>query len=463
MKVSKRHIWLLSIAGTLALSLFQACRKPQAFDPEMADGRLTADIQTIFDESSAAYGHAFPHMSGVGEYLHALGDMGFSQTFVTSPARIHQGLGPLYISNSCISCHGNDGRGNPPLNGEEPVALLFRLSIPGQDAHGGPNPVPGFGGQLQTHAALGKQAEGKILVNYIEQTYSYPDGNKYSLRSPSYTLYNTYQPITPGYMLSPRLAPQVYGLGFLENVQEASILEYADPNDANGDGISGRANYVWNPETHSQAIGRFGWKANTATLKAQTAGALNEDMGITSRLLSRENAYGQVQDDKIVDDPELPDSMFDAISFYVRSLSVPARRNLSDTKVINGKALFYQAKCNACHRPQMKTDVNILFPEISYKTIYPYTDLLLHDMGSGLADNRPDYLANGQEWKTPPLWGLGLLERVNGHTFFMHDGRARSIEEAILWHGGEAENAKNSFRNMSKSERDALIKFVESL
>ena len=259
------------------------------------------------------------------------------------------------------------------------------------------------------------------------------------------------------------MAPPVFGLGLLEAVDESEIIKYADENDANGDGISGKPNYVWNVIKGTHTLGRFGWKANNPTVLQQTAGAYNEDMGITSYVFPEESSKGQAQYDNRNDDPEIPDSILRAVSFYVQTLAVPVRRSADDATVLQGKKLFNDAKCGSCHRPAMQTGVRVDFPEVSNQRIFPYTDLLLHDMGEGLADHRPDFDANGSEWRTAPLWGIGLTQKVNGHNFYLHDGRARSLQEAILWHGGEAETAKNAFKNMSKNDRLALIKFLQSL
>jgi len=210
-------------------------------------------------------------------------------------------------------------------------------------------------------------------------------------------------------------------------------------------------------------MGRFGWKAEQPNVLQQTAGAYVEDMGITNPLFPHESCQGQPQCDPHADDPEITDSILHATAFYVRTLAVPARRATQDPQVVRGQELFTQAQCDRCHVPMQRTAVNVAFPEMSDQTIFPYTDLLLHDMGPGLADGRPTYSADGQEWRTPPLWGIGLTQVVNGHQNFLHDGRARSLLEAVLWQGGEAEHAREAVRAMTASEREALIAFLNSL
>ena len=254
-------------------------------------------------------------------------------------------------------------------------------------------------------------------------------------------------------MLSPRVAAPVFGLGLLEAVSDADVLAKADENDANADGISGKPNFVWNAVTKTTTLGRFGWKANQPSLLQQVAAAYNGDIGVTTSIFPVESSFRQPQYDNRDDDYELSDSLLHAVEFYVKTLAVPVRRNADNPVVKNGKQLFINAGCASCHIPDMRTSVNVAFPSVSNQLIHPYTDLLLHDMGDDLADNRPDFKATGKEWRTAPLWGIGLTQKVNGHNNFLHDGRARSLLEAIMWHGGEAATAKNKVKAMSADER----------
>jgi CxxC motif-containing protein (DUF1111 family) len=453
---------LIGLAG-LVVALGEACRKPDPWELDESDEWYSGGRQTVFDEGSGAYGHPFTNMSGNHAEWHEVGDANFEATFVTAPAPRNSGLGPVFNSVSCVNCHVGDGRGKPPEANEQLLSLLFRMSVAGTDPHGGPNPVPGFGGQLQQRAILGEQPEGDLVISYNESPGMFADGNTYSLRVPSYVLQNTYMALPNGVMLSPRVAPPVFGLGLLEAIPEHAILAHADPNDADGDGISGVPNYVWNPVTQTTDLGRFGWKAGSPSLLQQTAGAYSEDMGVTNFVFARESCDGQIQHDGLNDEYEISDSLLHRVSFYIRTLAVPARRNLTDPRVQQGKKLFSQAQCATCHVPYYQTGVDIALPEISSQRIFPYTDLLLHDMGLGLSDNRPDFLASGQEWRTPPLWGIGLTGVVNGHQYFLHDGRARSLEEAILWHGGEAQFSRDQYVNFSAADRLALIAFLQSL
>ena len=311
------------------------------------------------------------------------------------------------------------------------------------------------------------RAEAREEVTYEEEQGAFADGEPYTLARPVYRILDLADgPLAPGTMISPRVAPAVFGLGLLEAVDEATILAHADPEDADGDGISGRPNWVFDLRRDASVIGRFGWKANQPTLEQQTAGAFNGDMGITSSLLPDDDCT-RVQTDcneaTSGGSPEIEDAILASVVSYSHLLAVPARRHWKDAVVQQGRDTFVAIGCAACHLPKLTTGELEGFPELSRQTIRPYTDLLLHDMGPGLSDERPDFLATGSEWRTAPLWGIGLVRTVNRHTRFLHDGRARDLIEAVLWHGGEAERARDEFKNLPKAERDALLSFLESL
>lgn len=450
-------------SAVIIILFASSCRKAGSIETIESQDWFAGGNQTVFVNGSNAFSLGFPGLSGDNERNHEIGDMAFEATFVSAPSPKHPGLGPIYNNVSCLSCHVGDGRGKAPEAGESPSSLLIRISIPGADEHGGPLDVPHFGGQFQQKAIFGTQAEGTVNVNYSYQTETFPDGSTAELRKPTYTLTNTYLPLPASVMISPRLAPPVFGLGLIEAISDVSILANEDINDADGDGISGRANYVWNVLEKKKTLGKFGWKAGNPSLIQQTASAYLQDMGITNFLFPQESSFGQSQDDQLNDDVEISDSLLYAVTFYLKTLAVPARRNVSNAEVIRGKALFTQANCVGCHTPKHRTAVNVAFKEISNQLIFPYTDLLLHDMGDDLSDGRPDYSASGNEWRTPPLWGIGLTEIVNGHGNYLHDGRARSLTEAILWHGGEANNSKLFFKNLPTADRNALLAFLRSL
>lgn len=437
---------------------------------------LSGGDLTIFDATSQAFSQPAPNLSAQSLALHLAGDVRFEDQFVTAGNPINPGLGPIFNNDACISCHNRDGRGRPvDSNGNATDQIFLRLSMSGNDPlTGGPLPVPGFGVQLQTRAVFGVAPEAKLHIGYQEVVGQYGDGGEYRLLRPAYTIANAYIPLPTEVMTSPRVAPPVHGMGLLEAIPEADIRGRADPSDSDGDGISGRVNEAWNVETGRIELGRFGWKANTPTLRQQNAAAYNEDIGVTTPTMPVESSAGQLQFDGIVDDPELEDAALSEVTFYVATLAVPARRDVDDPAVSRGEELFNNslasggASCASCHVPTQRTAGLAHLPaglsaELADQTIHPYTDLLLHDMGDGLADGRPDFLANGREWRTPPLWGIGLTPVVNGHTRFLHDGRARSVEEAILWHGGEAQASSEAFRAMPKADRDSLIAFLMSL
>jgi CxxC motif-containing protein (DUF1111 family) len=415
------------------------------------------------------------------ELLFFVGNSFFNQNWVTAPASTtaRDGLGPLFNARSCAGCHFKDGRGRPPaFDGELPTGFLLRLSIPGTDIHHAPAPEPNYGGQLQEAAIAGVPAEGQVRVRYTEIGGAFADGTPYSLRAPSYTLdHLAYGDLHPEVLVSPRVANQVIGMGLLEAIPEATLLSWADPNDRNGDGVSGRPNYVWDAYNNRMAPGRFGWKANQPSVVQQVAGAFAGDMGITTGLFAQPNCAqpqaaclsapnggapnGGAPESEGA--PEIDDDDFLKVVLYTSALAVPARRDWEDPTVLEGKQLFNQAGCAACHIPSTTTGIHPTIPALSQQVIFPYTDLLLHDMGEGLADGRPDFQATGREWRTPPLWGIGLIETVNGHTNYLHDGRARSLLEAILWHGGEAEAAKNFVLQLPADARAALLAFLQSL
>ncbi|MGZ4038552.1 MAG: di-heme oxidoreductase family protein [Bacteroidia bacterium] len=442
-----------------------SCRKPvQPQSDDDINDWYSGGKQTVFVTGSGAFSRPFNDLTEVKAAMHSLGDRGFGAVFNSDPDQLYYGLGPVFNNVSCVSCHIGDGRGKAPLTGETLSSLLIRLST-GNDASNGPQPALLFGGQLQQRSILGAQPEADVGVSYTENTYQFPDGESYSLRQPVYALNSPYASLPGGLMISARMATPVFGLGLLEAISEADVLGHADEFDSNSDGISGKPNYGYNVMEKRMQLGRFGWKAAQPTILQQSAGAFNQDMGITSMIFPDENCVGQAQYNQVAKPgyKEVADSMLFAVGYYIKTLAVPGRRNANDVTVKQGKTLFKQINCSGCHVPMFTTQTDMASTETSNQVIFPYTDLLLHDMGAGLADNRPDYSANGQEWRTSPLWGIGLTQIVNGHNNFLHDGRARNFTEAIMWHGGEAANSVNAYKNLSKPERDAILKFLGSL
>ena len=356
-------------------------------------------------------------------------------------------LGPAFIARSCVECHVNNGRALPPAVGGPMYQSVVRVAA---DAIGTPHPV--LGSVLQPRSTAGPAEGSAVISSYTYTSGQYGDGTAYSLRRPNYTFSGT----TPTHY-SVRLAPPLVGLGLLEAVGEGTVLALADPDDADGDGISGRIRMVLDPEDGQPRLGRFTYKGGQARLSHQIAAALNKDMGVTTHI------FPVLDGATVGGPPELSAADLEDMMRYVAVLGVGARRDLNDPVALQGEQLFHIAQCTACHAPTLHTSPFHPMAELRDQTIHPYTDLLLHDMGPGLADNLGEPGASGSEWRTAPLWNIGLTAGVSGGEAYLHDGRARTLEEAILWHGGEAEASKEAFRNMSESERAAVIKFLQSL
>lgn len=469
-----RHWRWLPLALAVALGLFAACADgaddegsvpatPTATPAELA---AQGGVGTVDDQGASAFAQFMPGLTNEQRRTFAVGNSFFNQNWVTAPASTEgrDGLGPIFNAQSCSSCHFKDGRGQPPADADDSErGLLIRLSVEGDD--GVQLEHPTLGGQFQDRAIRGVPAEGELRIDVTEETGTYADGTEYTLAAPTYTLVLADGTEVDDVQLSPRVAPAMMGVGLLENVPAADIEALADPDDADGDGISGRAHLVRDPVTDQMVLGRFGWKAAVPTLEQQNASAFAHDIGITSSLVP--DAPCTAAELECLEapnggDPELSGSKLDQITFYTRTLAVPARRDVGDPETDRGQQHFDEIGCASCHTPELTTGASDVKP-LDEQTIRPYTDLLLHDMGPDLADDRPDQDASGREWRTPPLWGIGLVETVNRHTRFLHDGRARSLEEAILWHGGEAEAARTRFTELSERDRDAILAFLESL
>jgi len=402
----------------------------------LSDRTMAGGETTVFLTSSNAFSTPANNLSAAHLTQHLDGDFQFEAVFVSAPAQVNGGVGTIFNNSSCVACHPKDGRSAFPADVNSLSGFFLRTSLPGVDEVGGPKAVPGFGKQLQNQAIFGYEPEVQFGVTYTQRTEVLSDGTQVLLNKPIYSIENSYIPVPVEALFSPRLAPPVFGLGLLEAIPESYILQNVDESDADGDGISGKANYVFDHISQTQKLGRFGWKANTASIVEQCAGAYLEDMGVTNALFTQETGNGQSNgDDGFGDDPEIGQDILDQVAFYCKTLAVPAARNLDESNVQNGALIFEELQCAKCHVPKMISE-SYSIEALANQVFYPYTDMLLHDMGPELADNRPDYLANGQEWKTRPLWGIGLTQGVNGHTNFLHDGRAKNITEAILWHGG---------------------------
>jgi len=446
-----------------------------------ATSRGTTTTANAFSLSSG-------NMSFRRELDFKIGNSIFRRQWVSAPASTDtaDGLGPLFNARGCQNCHLKDGRGHPPLSADVPFdsgSMLVRLSVPAAtpedrekiEAHSVNSiPDPTYGGQLQDHAIQGVKAEGKLEVDYEEQPVTLAGGEVVNLRAPKYQIVDLgYGPLSPDIMISPRVAPQMIGLGLLEAVPEEQILANAVTEGEEKDGISGKPNRVWSREHEKLMLGRFGWKAGVPTIAQQAAEAFAGDIGLSTTMMPFPSGDCTEKQPDCLNAPhgssprhqnvEVGDELFDLVTFYSQNLAVPPRRDAGDPEILKGKELFYQSGCAGCHNPKFRTGEVPGQPHLSNQLIYPYTDMLLHDMGAGLADHRPEGEASGYEWRTPPLWGIGLTETVSGHTLFLHDGRARNITEAVLWHGGEAQAARDAFAALPKEDRDRLVAFVNSL
>lgn len=454
--------------------------KPEQFEllPAGAGTTKKRPNQDAFSQSSA-------NITFEEEGTFKLGNGIFRKVWVSSPSstQASDGLGPLFNARACQSCHLKDGRGHPPEGLADATSMFFRLAREAStdeeraaQASGAvlnfPDPV--YGGQLQDLAVPGLAGEGRMKIDYTEIPVTLGDGTIVSLRKPSYSVTDlAYGPMDPSTTLSPRVTPQMIGLGLVEQIHPADILANADEEDANGDGVSGRPNIVRDEQSGKLALGLFGWKAQTPSIRQQTADAFAGDIGISTPEVPRDFGDCTAAETKCLSMPtgvqprlgdvEAPPPVMDLVTFYSQNLAVPARRDINKAEVLAGKKAFYETGCVACHTPKFVTRRDAPNKAQAFQLIWPYSDFLLHDLGEGLADGQPVGKASGSEWRTPPLWGIGLTERVSGHTFFLHDGRARNLTEAILWHGGEAQKARDGFAALPSTDRAALIKFLESL
>ena len=447
----------------------------------LAAGGATADHQSWLPAGPATYQGPvdFSVFSNPSANLHPdrleafeTGNRLFNRVWGSDPGeeRYSEVLGPRFNAHSCSQCHDRDGRGRPPASsGDRVVSLLLRLGVPGDDGPGTgagrfrPLADPVLGHQLQDLAVEGVAPEGRIGVRYRVQEVRFDDGRVVRLRRPEYRVVEAAPgSAARGPMVSPRLPPPMIGLGLLEAVPEQDLLAMQDPEDADADGISGRVNRAWSARHARLMPGRFGWKASVVSLAEQVERALVDDLGITTPLFRCEQA-GSRGLDCDAREPELDQESIDALTLYSRHLAVPRRRAVDDPAVRAGAILFEEIGCGKCHRPELTTRPDAAAAELSSLVIRPYTDLLLHDMGDGLADGMADADASGREWRTAPLWGIGLTRIVSGHEHYLHDGRARSVIEAILWHGGEAEAQRDRVLALSRLETRQLVSFVRSL
>ena len=469
----------LSLPLLLVMTM-SACDHAPRFTKVEPGEALSGGSATVNKTDRNAFSLPSANLSPVRRLDFSVGNSFFRSPWVIAPSTTtaRDGLGPLFNTNACQNCHIKDGRGHPPAPGDSnAVSMLVRLSIPNDPAYAtlieqsGVLPEPVYGGQLQDMAIPGVAPEGKVRVDYDLLPVTFKDGTRIELRQPKLQITQLgYGPMHPDTLFSARVAPPMIGLGLLEAIPEAAILANADAQHKQNNGIAGRANRVWDDAQQKIVLGRFGWKAGQPTLNQQNAHAFSGDMGLTTRLKTVDDCTATQVDCLNAPtgkgpegEPEVSDNILRLVLFYSRNLGVPARRDVDNQQVLAGKTLFYQTGCQQCHTPQFTTGAEAAEPEQANQVIRPYSDLLLHDMGEGLADHRSEFQATGRDWRTPPLWGIGLTDAVSGHTQFLHDGRARNLLEAVLWHGGEAHAAQQQVLAFNAEQRAALLAFLNSL
>jgi len=467
---------------------------------------------TSLDEFATSHAFSYP-MSNLNEEeseQHLVGDPHFERQFSDDPTRPDFGLGPVQNNTSCIGCHNRDGRGSLPigLNATDwkkvgvNEAIFLRISIENDSImkaektlgnhFGGPQVVPGFSDQLFHTGTRSLRPDfpgdglAEVYMKLEKTQFTYPDGRVVELSKPLFDVRNPYDQwlddvtgekksrlFESDVRFSPRMGMPMIGLGLLEHIPDADLIANSQI-DRSGEGVSGKLNKVFdavkfrNGDIYPVSIGRFGLKGSTPTVEQQSLGALRGDIGITNYLFPDESIAGTVLLDKYIASLTIPmkieasDEVAKSLVFYSSTLAVPPRRNIENPEVIAGGKIFAKVSCTSCHVPSWRTGAAPI-KALSNQDIAPFTDLMVHDMGDGLADNRQDFEANGREWKTRPLWGIGLTKVINPRAGFLHDGRAATIEEAILWHDGEAKYSKNKFVNLSQADRTRLIQFINSL
>ena len=480
----------LSIALMLC---FASCSKVSVPDFQTAE-HLPAGGMTGKGLSDRSFVQVGRNVDRKEELLFWTGFSLFRDPWVIAPSstKDRDGLGPLFNTRSCISCHSSGGKGPSPVQGvSKPSALVIRFG----SAEDGVFSDPVYGGQLQpravaiTHSNIQPNllGEAKLQLNYQEIYGEYADGTTYILRQPSYQLTDlAYGDLDKRTALSPRFSPVIYGVGLLDAISVQDLLSQEDINDINQDGISAKYNRVpVAPSNHNTAdfhgsvendkaavpkgIGRFGHKAKHPSLHQQVAAAFRDDIGITnSSFISESCGTGQTNCQSasaIGGHPsvEIPNKLLDLVTQFNQLMAVPPARNLGYVKAQQGRKLFYQLGCESCHTASYTTATEYPHKSLANQTIWPYTDLALHDMGEGLADDVNEYDADGHEWRTPPLWGIGARKNIRSENLYLHDGRAKTVSAAILWHGGEALRSQQNFIQLNQQQRNALLAFLDAI
>lgn len=443
-----------------------------------ANPLLPGGSGTTKDLSKNAFSHPFNGITVEQKNQFFVGNSFFKAAWVQAPATTQgrDGLGPTFNARACAACHAFDGRTGAYLdNGVEVkvgLSLLIRLKTFSKN-HWGDHPE--YGGQINPNGVQGVPGEMQPVVSFLEESGTYPDGSSYKLRKPQFTFVNVSRSeLDESTFISPRIPQQIIGLGLIDSINETDITSQADENDNNQDGISGKIPWAYDIARQRVTIGRFGWKSEQPNLRQQNLAAFLGDIGITSSLFPEENCP-MVQVECLASlsggQPEADTTIENRLTLYTQLVSVPAARHADEIEYQKGFELFKSIGCASCHTPSYTTAANAEFDILREQKIYPFSDFLLHDMGEELSEERAqpqketsssDYEL-AREWRTPPLWGIGLLQKVNGHEELMHDGRAHSIEEAILWHGGEAAPSRENFKHLTLDRRQHLIEFIRNL
>lgn len=434
----------------------------QATVPAEEQGETTGGDTTVSATGRNAFSFPTANLSDEERTRFAIGNSFFKRNWVQASAstKARDGLGPHFIARSCGGCHVNDGRGEPPKASELPVSLLLRLSVPGVGEHGGIIPEPTYGDQLNIFAVQGVKPEGQVDITYIKLPGRFADGRPYTLLAPRYAFRDLgYGPMRKDVLVSPRVAPQIIGVGLLEAI--APERHQGRPQPSLGRPLRQDDDGPFRLEGQRRDHRPPDRRGLQRRHRHHLAGVPGRDLYRRPDRLPERAPWSASKA------PEIDDKTLGDVVFYQATLALPARRNVNDPQVRRGQKLFAEAQCAVCHRPSHTTadgpNPDLSSPALNGQRIHPYTDLLLHDLGESLADHRPDAQANGRQWKTPPLWGLGLIQDVNNHNRLLHDGRARGVLEAILWHSGEAEAGREAVKKLTKKDREALVKFVESL
>ncbi len=439
--------------GALFLSACAATSEP-ATSSTPAGGDTT-----VFDDSRDAFSYSARNLGPSERDTFLAGKSLFQRAWVRAPASTEggDGLGPTYTATSCGACHVRAGRGAVP-DGPRDRAMGLVVRLDWKEGSRGTGLLePAYGAVLQPYAIDGIPNEGNVEISYSRTTYDFADGEHVELRRPTATVRElAFGPLRSDTELDLRVAPQLVGLGLLEAIPELDVRKRADPDDRDGDGIRGRVSELPGPD---KPIGRFGWRASFATVEDVVAAALLEDIGLTSSHRPSENCPAPQRSCREAQSggaPEISDDKLARVAFFARTLAVPARRRDGDSQTARGEALFSGIGCASCHVPTGVTGESSI-PALSRQTIASYTDLLMHRLETG------DGSRGESDIRTPPLWGLGLHTVVNGHAFLLHDGRARSPQEAILWHGGEGARSRSAYSALDAADRASLIRFLESL